>query len=271
MVLANRYQLLGRSAARGIGEVWRASDLVLGRPVAALLLRPECAAHGERVLTAARTAARIRHPGIVRVIDCGQVCSDGLLFLVTEPVSASSLASVAGSGPLEPAWVLEVVGQVASALDVAHAAGLVHQDITPANLLLAPGGAVKVANFGLSHAAAVRAAGGPATPAGDLYSLGVVAWELLAGRSPFADGPPDGPRGEPGQEDRPLDPLPVAVPVGVAALVADLTAADARLRPARAAGVAARCRQLLAAPMRALQGGTPVARAATVDRVSRAD
>ena len=269
MVLANRYQLLGRSPAGGIGEAWRASDLVLGRPVAALLLRPDTSAHGERVLTAARTAARIRHPGIVAVLDCGQVPSEDLLFLVTELVSASSLASVARSGRLEPAWVLEVVGQVASALDVAHAAGLVHQDITPENLLLAPGGAVKLANFGLSHAAGVRGAGDPATPAGDLYALGVVAWELLAGRPPVAADPP----GEPGPEDRPVGPLPVAVPAGVAALVADLTAADARLRPAGgagAAGVAARCRQLLAAPMRALQGGSPIARAATVPGPSRA-
>jgi eukaryotic-like serine/threonine-protein kinase len=267
MVLANRYQLLGRSAAGGIGEVWRASDLMLGRPVAARLLRPEGAAHGEHVLTAARTAARIHHPGIVRVLDCGQVCPEGLVFLVTELVSASSLASVTGSGPLEPAWVLEVLCQVTSALEVAHAAGLVHEDIRPGNLLLAPGGAVKLANFGLSHAGAVRGAGDPATPASDLYSLGVVAWELLAGRAPFADGPRDASW----QADRPVGSLPVAVPAGVAALVADMTAADARLRPARAAGVTARCRQLLAAPMRALHGREPdSSSAARHGRVGRA-
>jgi serine/threonine-protein kinase len=268
MVLANRYQLLERGAVDEIGEVWRASDLMIGRPVAARLLRPQDAAHGERMLTAARTAAGIRHPSIVRVLDCGRFCPEGLVYLVTEPVSASSLASVTGSGPLEPAWILEVLSQVTSALEAAHAAGLMHQDITPRNLLLAPGGAVKIANFGLSHAAAVRAAGDPATPASDLYSLGVVAWELLAGRSPFADGPPDAP----GEGDRPLAPLPVLVPAGVAALVADMTAADPRLRPSAAAVVTARCRQLLAAPITALQGretGSPSApRRVQVSRAS---
>ncbi len=263
-ILANRYQLLGRSAAGGIGQVWRASDLMLGRPVSARLLRPEGAAHGEQVRTAARTTARIRHPGIVRVLDCGQVCPEDLLFVVTEVVSASSLSSVTGSGPLEPAWVLEVLCQVTSALEVAHAAGLIHQDIRPENLVLAPGGAVKLANFGLSPAAA--GAGDPATAAGDLYCLGAVAWELLAGCSPFADDPP----GAPWPTDRPLAPLPVAVPEGVAVLVADMTAADARLRPARAAGVTARCRQLLAAPLRALQGRGEAETPPTAARPQRA-
>jgi eukaryotic-like serine/threonine-protein kinase len=252
MVLANRYQLRDRGPKCGRGEAWRASDLMVGRSVAVRLLRPERAAHRKRYLAAAHIAARVRHPGIVQVHDYGQVAPEGVLFLVTEPMSASSLAAVTRSGPLDPAYVLEVLCQVASALEVAHAAGLVHEDIKPANLLLAPGGSVKLADFGLQRAAEVPAVRAPATPGSDLYSLGLVAWECLTGSSPFADAPPEAALG---QETPRLPPLPAAVPPGVAALVADLTAADPRLRPASAEEVAIRCRELVAAPMRTVQPG----------------
>jgi serine/threonine protein kinase len=262
MVLANRYQLRDRGPGRGPGETWRASDLTVGRSVSVRLLRPEHAAQRERCLAAARRAARVRHPGIVEVHDYGQVAPEGVLFLVTEPMSASSLAAVARSGPLDPAYVVGVLCRVASALEIAHAAGLVHEDIKPANLLLAPGGAVKLADFGLSRAAEVSAARAPATPGGDLYCLGLVAWECLTGSSPFAGAPPEA---AVGPENSRLPPLPAAVPPGVAALAADLTAADPQLRPSSAEEVADRCRELMAAPMRAVQpsqadcpGSTPL-------------
>lgn len=252
MLLANRYQLHGRIAADGADEVWRASDLMLGRPVAARLLGPGRAADITRFLTAAQQAARVCHPGIEQVCDYGQADPDGSAFLVTELTGTSSLAAVMQAGPLDPAWVLDVIYQVASALDAAHTAGLVHQDIKPGNLLLAPGGAVKLSGFGLSHAAAPmagplpeargylapeRTASAPATPASDLYSLGMVGWECLTGVPSFSVSP--------------LAPLPATVPAGVAALVADLIATDPASRPASALHAATRSRDLLAAPMRA--------------------
>jgi hypothetical protein len=176
-----------------------------------------------------------------------------------ELVDGPSLADVAACGPLEPAWVLDVAGQVAAA----HAQGLVHRDIKPANLLLAPGGTVKITDFGIASAAGSasltlagtlpgtpgnlapeRAAGAPATAASDLYSLGVVAWECLAGAPPFTGTPLEIPLAH---ADRVMPPLPAAIPGGVADLVAELTAKDPAARPASAASVAARGGQLRAA------------------------
>ena len=209
--LAGRYRLQDRIAVGGAGEVWRAVDAVLGRAVAVKLLRPEYAGNGEmlaRFRAEARYAALVCHPGVVPVYDYGPVGPVGAPFLVMELVDGPSLADVAACGPLEPAWVLDVAGQVAAGLAAAHAQGLVHRDIKPANLLLAPGGTVKITDFGIASAAGSasltlagtlpgtpgylapeRAAGAPATAAGDLYSLGVVAWECLAGAPPFTGTP----------------------------------------------------------------------------------
>ena len=228
-----------RSGSRrsGIADAWRASDLLLGREAAVRLLQTEDTERVERFLAAARNAARLSHPGIVRVHDYGLSDPGGLAFLVTELVGASSLATLIQAGPLDHPWVLEVVSQIASALEVAHADGLVHQNIRAQNLLLAPGGAVKLTDFGPSDAGEPAAA----TPADDLYDLGMVASECLTG---------------------------AMVPAGVAALLADLTAVDPRARPATAAEVAARSRDLLAVPLRVLArahramrflGGNPAA------------
>jgi hypothetical protein len=155
-----------------------------------------------------------------------------------ELVDGPSLAEVAACGPLEPAWVLDVAGQVAAGLAAAHAQGLVHRDIKPANLLLAPGGTVKITDFGIASAAGSasltlagtlpgtpgylapeRAAGAPATAASDLYSLGVVAWECLAGAPPFTGTPLEIALAH---ADRVMPLLPAAIPGGVADLVAEL-------------------------------------------------
>lgn len=246
MLVADRYQLRERLTASGIAEAWRASDLLLGRPVAVRLLRSGHTASVKCFLAGARSIAQVFHPGIVQVYDYGRSGTEDTLFLVTELVSASSLAAVARVGPLDPAWVLEVICQVASALEVAHAAGLVHQAITSRNLVLAPGGVVKLTGFGLPDAE------GPSlvTHAGDLYCVGVVAWECLVGRPSPSVVPPEV---TPGREIRPLPPLPAGVPTEVAALVADLTATDPKARPASAAEVAARSAELLAIPMRAAE------------------
>ncbi len=252
-LIASRYRLQGRAPSGGLGEVWQASDLTLGRPVTLRLLRRGRKADAGRFLVAARRAAQLRHPGIVQVYDYGRAGAENIPFLVTEPAGVTSLATVMPTGPLEPAWVLAVIGQVTSALAAAHAAGLVHQDINPANLLLAPGGDVKLTDFGSSHVAEAttggpgylapeRTPGSPATPASDLYSLGVVAWECLARTSLRTELE----RGSP-----PLPRLPAIVGSGVAALVADLTAMDPADRPPSAAQVAARAGELLAVPLRA--------------------
>ncbi len=246
-LVASRYRLERRIAAGGfaedgIAEEWRACDLETGRPVAMRMLRTARAASAERFLDAARRASRVFHPGIVQVLDYGQACPDGPVFLVTELVGTSSLATVLRAGPLDPAWVLKVIGQVASALGAAHGAGLVHQDIRPGNLLLVPGGAVKLTGFGLVP--------GDGSSGSDLSCLGLVAWACLIGSPPVLGASPElAPR----QERRPMPSLPATVPAGVAGLVADLMAAGPAARPVSVAEVVTRCRDLMAVPMRVAQ------------------
>lgn len=235
MLLASRYRLERRVAASGAGDAWRASDLATGHPVAVRLVRTARAGH---FLAAARRAAQVSHPGLTRVRDYGRTSPDGTTFVVTDPVGSSSLAAVMQAGPLDPAWVLEVVGQVASALDAVHRAALVHDDIRPWTLMLAPGGTVKLASLGLVHGA-----GGPGT---DLYCLGLVAWRCLTGPSSGAPTPP-------GRMCLSVPAMPATVPAGIAGLAADLTAADPARRPGSAAEVVRRCRELMAVPMRATE------------------
>lgn len=249
-VLAGRYQRTRRIAAGGITDVWQACDLATGRLVA-VWLPPTGGA--ERFLAAARRVAHVGHPGIAQVQDYGRASPEGSPFLVTEPVGASSLSTVMQAGALDPAWVLEVLCQVASAVGAAHYSGLVHHNIKPGSLLLAPGGAVKLTGFGLAPDAG--------SPGGDLYALGLIAWTCLAGAPPASGAAPDM---APGHDGRPLPPLPATVPAGIAGLAADLTAADPAARPASAAEVVARCRDLMAAPMRIAEPRQPGGRLATL-------
>jgi serine/threonine-protein kinase len=231
-VLADRYRLLELIAAGEAAESWRAADLPFGRDVVVRLSLTRHAGHAERFLAVARRAARVIHPGIVRVLDCGRSGPEGIPFLVTELAGSSSLATLTQAGPLDPPWVLEVVWLLAGALETAHAAGLVHQNITSANVLLVPGGAVKLTDLALSDAAEPDVG----TPAGDLCALGMVAWECLTGAAPLSAAP----------TLSAARPLPAVVPPGLAALVADLTTADLRAYPATAAEVATRAGELLA-------------------------
>src|SRR5690348_15676325 len=257
LLLMRRYRLDSRIAFGGVGEVWRATDLVLGRPVAVKLLQDRYAGHAEtlaRFRAEARHAGALSHPGIAQVYDYGEAGPDRPPYLVLELVDGPSLAGVLADGPLEPAVALDVVAQTAAGLAAAHAAGLVHRDIKPANLLMAPGSGVKITDFGIAHAAGSaqltrtgmlvgtpaylapeRVAGESATPASDLYSLGIVCYECLTGERPFT-----GTAVEIALAHRHgrVPPLPPYVPAEAAALVASLTARDPAARPRTAGDVA---------------------------------
>src|SRR5215472_14973321 len=155
-MLAGRYRLEARIAIGAVGDVWRATDLVLGRPVAVKLLRPEYAEHPEtlaRFEAEARHAASVTHPGIAQVYDYGEDGAAESPYLVMELVDGPSLAGVLAAGPLEPSYAMDVLAQAAAGLEAAHAAGLVHRDIKPANLLVGPDNQVKITDFGIAYAA----------------------------------------------------------------------------------------------------------------------
>jgi eukaryotic-like serine/threonine-protein kinase len=258
-LLAGRYRLQSQIAAGGVGEVWRGVDTLLTRPVAVKLLRAELAGHVEtlaRFRAEARHAGALSHPAIARVYDYGDPVLPLPAFLVMELVEGPSLAAVLAAGPIGVAQAMDVVAQVAAGLQTAHAAGLVHRDIKPANLLLAADGQVKITDFGIAHVAGSvpvtrtgivmgtpaylapeRVSGASATPAADLYSLGVVAYECLAGAAPFAGKPLEV---AVAHRDLPLPPFPHPVPADVAQLIGDMTAKDPAARPGSAQEVTTR-------------------------------
>jgi eukaryotic-like serine/threonine-protein kinase len=206
--LGGRYRVGALLAAGGMGEVWAAWDLLLDRPVAVKVLGGALAGDGraaERLRREARAAGRLDHPNIARALDLGE--HDGRPYLVMELLEGESLATrIDRAGAMAPAEAARVVAAVADALQAAHSAGIVHRDIKPGNVFLTSAGEVKVLDFGIASAAGEtglttgdllgtaaylapeRALGQPATPAADLYSLGVVLYELLAGRRPFQGG-----------------------------------------------------------------------------------
>jgi serine/threonine-protein kinase len=252
-------------AAGGFGEVWRATDLALGRPVAVKFLHAGFARHPEtlaRFRAEARHSGALSHENIARVYDYGEPPDAQAPFLVMELVEGTSLAEELTAGPLDPVRVIDIVAQTAAGLDAAHRAGLVHRDIKPGNLMLSPDGLVKITDFGISYAAGAapvtstgqlvgtpgylapeRVRGARAGPSSDLYSLGVVAWECLAGAAPFAGTAVEVAIAH---RDRPLPMLPASVPPEVSALIGELTAKDPAARPATAGDLARRAADLRA-------------------------
>ncbi|MQA86248.1 MAG: protein kinase [Streptosporangiales bacterium] len=189
-----------------MGEVWRGVDELLGREVAVKLLKHEYATDPTfraRFRAEARYTARLSHPGIAQVYDYGE--HDDVAFLVMELVPGEPLSAIlARHGRLTPDVTLDIVSQAARALQSAHDVGLIHRDIKPGNLLVTSEGTVKLTDFGIARAAEAvtltqtgmvmgtahyvspeQAAGKTLTPATDIYSLGVVAYECLAGNPPF--------------------------------------------------------------------------------------
>lgn len=267
-LLGGRYRLVERIAAGGQGEVWRAEDTGLGRPAAVKVLRGEYADNAEfreRFRREAQHAASLSHPGIAQVFDYSEGDGGEAPYLVMEYVAGESLsAAIAREAPMSPGRVLDIIVAVSSALAAAHAAGLVHRDVKPGNLLLGNDGSIKITDFGIARAmdassltrtgtlmgtplylAPEQAIGRPATAASDLYALGIIAFEMLTGRPPY-EGPPTAV--VLAHRDAPLPPLPPSVPPGLADLVHALTAKDPAARPHTAAVVAEQATRLRADP-----------------------
>ena len=256
-LLAGRYRFDEPVGTGWFSEVWRATDVALSRPVAVKLLHPAYAQQPEalaRFRAEARHAAALRHENIARIYDYDEPTAGPQPYLVMELVDGPSLAGPLAGGPLDAARTMDVVAQAAAGLQAAHAMGLVHRDIKPGNLLLASSGTVKITDWGISHAVCLvpgpvtgivagtaeylapeRIAGAQAAPASDLYALGVVAYECLAGAPPFVGEPPDVACAH---RDHPVPPLPGSVPADVSALVMRLVAKDPAGRPGSAAEVA---------------------------------
>src|SRR6266536_1862362 len=154
-LLGGRYRLVRRLAGGGMGQVWRAEDQILGRPVAVKLLRRELTedqAFLERFRTEARRTAAFSHQGIASVFDYGEIEEPPTAYLVMELVEGAPLSAVlAREGRLDPERVLDVVAQTSLALGSAHQAGLVHRDVKPSNLLIRHDGVVKVTDFGIAR------------------------------------------------------------------------------------------------------------------------
>ena len=209
-VLGERYRLGERIARGGMGSVYRAVDENLGRQVAVKVLRRDLADDPtflERFRREARAAAALSHPGVAGVYDYGEL--GGSAFIVMELVEGETLAErIAATGRLPFTEAFAIGEQVARALAAAHAHGLVHRDVKPANVLLGPGGA-KVTDFGIAKAATAatltrtgmvlgsanyvapeQAQGDDVGPAADQYSLGCVLFEAVTGRTPYAGANP---------------------------------------------------------------------------------
>jgi serine/threonine-protein kinase len=202
----DRYRLQLRIAIGGMGEVWQAEDELILRQVAIKILKEEYMGDPmflERFRTEAKSAALVEHEGIANIFDYGE--DAGSAYLVMELVPGESLSRLLErEKKLSEEKVLDIIAQTSRALGAAHSRGLVHRDIKPGNLLITPEGKVKITDFGIArvgdqvpltktgqvmgtvqYLAPEQATGKTSTPATDLYSLGVVAYEALAGKRPF--------------------------------------------------------------------------------------
>lgn len=210
--ISDRYRIESLIATGGMGQVWLARDTVLDRDVAIKILKSEFSADPNflsRFREEARTTARLNHPNIVSVFDYGEFedtdGGDNVAYLVMELVHAESLSHALGRlEKLTVAQALDMLSQTAQGLSAAHEEGIVHRDIKPGNILITPRGRVKISDFGIAKAvdsvpitatgtvmgtaqyiSPEQAIGKEATSASDVYSLGIVGYEAIAGKRPF--------------------------------------------------------------------------------------
>jgi len=215
----SHYQVTGRLGVGGMGVVYEAVDVRLGRPVALKFLPDELADDPDsvrRLRREAQTIAGLNHPNICTLYEFDE--HEGATFIVMERVEGRNLKAHMARERLATADVVDIALQVAAALEAAHAAGIVHRDIKPGNIVVASGGAVKVLDFGLARRFLLPASGEqliggsttipgrplgtvnymaperilqlPLDPRSDLFSLGVVIYEMATGRLPFAGATP---------------------------------------------------------------------------------
>jgi eukaryotic-like serine/threonine-protein kinase len=286
LALGDRYRLLRRIAIGGMGEVWVANDHALGREVAVKLLREEYAGNEdflERLRTEARNSAALSHPNIAQMYDYGEQNQSG--YLVMELVMGEPMADLLEREPvLAPSKLLPILAQTARALHAAHAAGVVHRDVKPGNILLEPRGIVKITDFGVSLAAnqipmtatgmvmgtaqylsPEQAIGQAATGASDVYALGIVAYESVAGNRPFTGTTPVDIAVAHVNESVP--PLPAHVHPSLASLIYAMLAKDPKARPMPASALASTFDDLTETIARDPWGAT--ARAGNATRRSR--
>nr|MBA3530963.1 serine/threonine protein kinase [Ardenticatenales bacterium] len=256
-----QYEVQALIASGGMAELYRGFDVNLERQVALKVLSEEATAQpdvAERFRREARLLASLRHPHIVQIYDFGE--QDGYFYIVQEllpgPTLAQRLSEMTTGAGLPREEILAIAGQLASALDAAHAASIIHRDVKPSNILWNSAGRLVLTDFGIaknSSADAVltrtgqvlgtpayvspeQARGEPLAPASDLYAMGVVLYEVLAGKPPFSGSNP--------MEvvlqhlEKAPPPLPVTVPAAVTAVVARALAKEPSARFGSAAALA---------------------------------
>lgn len=251
LVLSHRYRLVRHVASGGMGQVWEALDDTLERRVALKIMHPNSqdeVALVERFRDEARFAAQLSHPHIVTVHDFTEY--EGLSYLVMEFVDGPTLAGLLARGPLAPDEVRRLLGQLASALALAHDAGIIHRDIKPANVLVTEGRA-QLMDFGIARSidgdsrtltgqvlgtanylSPEQALGGTVGSATDIYSLGVLAHEMLTASKAFDRGSPIATALAHVQDPPP--PLPSGTPADLEAVVTACLAKEPEHRPSAA-------------------------------------
>lgn len=249
-VLGGRYELRSVLAVGGMGEVWRGTDRELDRPVAVKVLKEDAQANEtflKRFRNEAKNAAGLAHPNIAQVLDYGD--EQGLAYLIMELVEGEPLSSILErESTLDEHRLVRMLIHTCRGLQVAHDAGVMHRDIKPGNLLVQGDDLVKITDFGVSRSrdqttltatgmvmgtaqylAPELALGKPATPASDIYALGIIAYEAVVGRRPFtASSPVDIAIA---QVNDPVPPLPATVAPALSGLIMDLLEKNPKRRP----------------------------------------
>lgn len=253
-LIHGRYRLDSRLAQGGMGEVWKGWDIQLNRPVAIKALRSDLTS-GEaklrRLRAEAHNSANLAHPNIAALFEYYE--HDGIGFLIMEYVPSKSLADLYHDHPggMDPLQLLPILIQTARGLFVAHSHGVVHRDVKPANIMVSDNGDVKITDFGVSYStnqeqitqdgmvvgtaqyiSPEQAQGEQATPRSDIYSLGVVAYEGVAGHRPFTGATPVDIAAAHVNDTVP--PLPDSVDFQLREFIMSMLAKDPRDRPADA-------------------------------------